>query len=191
MFRQKSRSGTNGDLESRPSQARDAALTVKIIIILRVREMKEARVRACTRASHTHLAPLARGRKAICRMTNERRATWVASAVAGNGEQRAVSPRALSRSSCLVPPGPSRRRNERDRRTTRVLRAVPCRFSPRSAEGGPSSRDFLSARCGAADRAANSSSFPTSAASTRWIGTSIVTRREPDYRADTFRWPAQ
>lgn len=36
------------------------------------------------------------GRKAICRMTNERRATWVASAVAGNGEHRSVSPHALS-----------------------------------------------------------------------------------------------
>jgi len=73
---------------------------------------------ACTRVAHALGFSRARqkGREAICRMTNERRATWVASAVAGNGEQRAVSPRALSHSSCLG----GRGRNERNRRTTRV-----------------------------------------------------------------------
>lgn len=86
---------------------RGVALIVKIIIILRAgsarNETNERRARKRVHASHTHLAPLSRAaREAICRMTNERRATWVASAAAGNGEQRAVSPRALLSQRCVL-----------------------------------------------------------------------------------------
>lgn len=97
------------------------------------------RARERVHASHTHLAPLARGRKAICRMTNERRATWVASAVAGNGEQRAVSPRALSHSSCL---GPESETSETDERHVYRQYDVPSIFSwsAQRAERGPSLR---------------------------------------------------
>jgi len=61
----------------------------------------------------------------------------VASAVAGNGEQRAVSPRALSHSSCL---GPESETSETDER--HVYR----RFSldPRSVWKEDHRRDFLS-----------------------------------------------
>lgn len=66
----------------------------------------------------------------------------MASAVAGNGEQRAVSPRALSRSSCLGPEGETSETDERH-----VYR-VPCRFSldPPSVRKEDRRRDFLSGR---------------------------------------------
>ena len=84
-----------------------AALPVKIIIILRARILPPRDATPGTRAYvRTRVRPTLSthvldssgvtrpGRKAICRMTNERRATWVASPRAANGEHRSVSPRA-------------------------------------------------------------------------------------------------
>ena len=84
-----------------------AALPVKIIIILRARILPPRDATPGTRAyARTRVRPTLSthvldssgvtrpGRKAICRMTNERRATWVASPRAANGEHRSVSPRA-------------------------------------------------------------------------------------------------
>lgn len=156
--------------------------------------MNEARVRARTRVAHALGSSRARRKgKAICRMTNERRATWVASAVAGNGEQRAVSPRAFSRllvprALCLVPrvSDPRAKRARLTNDTCTVYRRVD--FLPiRVACGRRTVVDGLPPR---AWTAANLRSFLRRR---RLLDrdSSIVTQREPDYRADTFWWSAQ
>lgn len=94
------------------ARARDDPGAVRIIIILRAHacEMNEARTHVA------HALGSSRARQKSYLSDEKRAAGYVGgfAAVAGNGEQRAVSPHALSRSSCARS---VRRRNEL---TTRV-----------------------------------------------------------------------